>query len=80
MHDKKICFCNELFFQVSECLDDSLYIITHVIENIMDFEASTEQGRFIVKEGAVTELDESNYMKIVWLFFHSSLHNFPILF
>lgn len=46
------------FKEVSECLDDSLYIITHVIENIMDFEASTEQGRFIVKEGAVTELDE----------------------
>ncbi len=48
-------------------MDNSLYIMTRVIESVMDMEKSRELGRFTVKRGAVVELDESKSMS--WLFF-----------
>lgn len=42
-------------------MDNNLHIITRLMETVIDFEASEEQGKFTVKKGAVPELDESKF-------------------
>ncbi|XP_065207339.1 mutS protein homolog 5-like [Planococcus citri] len=58
----EICFNHRekavFFKELSDCLNENLYAIMNVINNLMDPAASQQHGRFIIKEGAIPELDE----------------------
>lgn len=51
-----------MFSQLSDCLNDNLYVIMNVINNLMDATASQQHGRFIIKDGAIPELDEGKFL------------------
>ncbi|XP_054257301.1 mutS protein homolog 5-like [Macrosteles quadrilineatus] len=58
----EVCKANStdiIFFrEIADCLCDSIYLMSHCINRVMDFEKSVVQGRIVVKEGISDDLDK----------------------